>query len=105
MSVLLETPSGMRHIAAHIRSSADNVREHAHRLTTAAEATRWHSPAAAQFRDHIGELARQLLAAADRLDGAAHALERHAHHVDDVLSAPKRAGKALGGAIGRAVGW
>lgn len=100
MSALLETPSDMHRIAASIRSSADNVRDHAHRLVLAAETTRWYSGAAYEFRDRVGELARQMMAAADRLDGAAAALDRHARRVHDVLTAPAHLAKTLGHAVG-----
>ena len=100
MSALLETPSDMHRIAASIRSSADNVRDHARRLVSAAEATRWHSSAALEFRDRVGELARQLMAAADRLDRSAHALDRHARRVHDVVTAPVHVARALGHAVG-----
>lgn len=105
MSVLLETPSDMRRIAAHIRSSADNVRDHARRLTLAAEATRWRSAAATEFRDQTSGLARQMLSVADRLDHAAHALERHAQHVHDLVTAPVHAARSAVHALGNVVPW
>ena len=95
MSALLETPSDMQRIAARLRSSADDVREHARRLALAADTARWYSPAARQFREHVHDVARHMHGAAGRLDDAATALDRHARRVHDVLTAPVHAAESL----------
>jgi hypothetical protein len=100
MSALLETPSDMHRIAGHLRSCAGDVRDHARRLALAAEATRWYSPAARQFREQVHDVARHMHAAAGRLDDAAGALDRHARRVHDVLTAPVHAVESLANRAG-----
>jgi hypothetical protein len=100
MSVLLETPSDMHRIATRIRFAADDVRDRARRLTLAVEATHWHSPAARVFRSEVASTARQLCSVAERLDHAAHSLDRHAQHVHDIVTAPVHAVRRLAHTVG-----
>lgn len=95
------------HAAAHrIRDRAEGVRRHAATVVARAEATRWHSAAAARFRDRATELALALRHAADRLDAAADALDRHAstaHHRWEELQAAVTGGERAAVAVGESV--
>ncbi len=84
-SFLFADPSDLRAIAHRISAHADQVRDQAAGIVRAGDAARWHSPAAAAFRQRAQVIAADLRRAAGELDDAAAALRRHADRLSHYL--------------------
>lgn len=75
---VLPDAAALEAVARHINGHADDLRSRASRLVAAAASVRWHSTAAAAFRDDAQNLAYRFRRAAGEVDDAAHALRQHA---------------------------
>jgi uncharacterized protein YukE len=82
---LLQTSADIRAEAHTVRRHAQDLRDTALRLTSAAAGTRWHSTAADAYRNRVRRLAHDVQTCADHLDAAARALDRHAARVGRVV--------------------
>jgi uncharacterized protein YukE len=77
MAVLPDT-AALDAVARHIGGHADDLRRRASRLAAAAEGVRWHSTAAAAFRNEVHDMAWRFRRTAGEVDDAALALRQHA---------------------------
>ncbi|MDT4891789.1 MAG: hypothetical protein QOE97_824 [Pseudonocardiales bacterium] len=81
MPPLIADTDDLHHRAARIRGHASAVRELAVQLARQVDAVHWDSPAALVFRAEARAMAAALRHTAERLDGAADALDHHAARV------------------------
>lgn len=84
-------------VARRLDDHAAGLRDRARRLSAAAAAVHWYSPAAATFRERTDELGRALERCAHDLEQAADCLRRHAcsvRHTQELIAAAERAARA-----------
>ncbi len=98
----LGDPDRLEQLAHHLEGHADQLRVAVTRLGRATAATRWHSPAAKEYRDRVEHLLGRLTRAAKALDHAAAVLRHHARNVRHMRHLLDAARKALG--VGSVVG-
>ncbi|MCW2572421.1 MAG: hypothetical protein JWO88_2479 [Frankiales bacterium] len=74
-------PDSLDRLAAHLSSSASDVRDRARAVRGTVASARWQGPAADAFHGSVLHQTRQVDRAADELEDAAAALHRHAETV------------------------
>ncbi|MGI8881918.1 MAG: WXG100 family type VII secretion target [Jatrophihabitans sp.] len=92
----LGDPDRLEQVAHHLEGHADQLRVAASRLAQASAATRWHSPAATQYRARVEHLLDRVTRSAHDVDHAAAVLRHHARNVRRMRHVLDAARKALG---------
>lgn len=98
----LGDPDRLEQLAHHLEGHADQLRAAAARLGRASAATRWHSPAATQYRVRVEHLLERITRSAHDVDHAAALLRHHARNVRRMRHLLDVARKVLG--VGTVVG-